>query len=277
MGHVPRVILQSMGGAFVVAMRIYPVPSHKCILHISLVFFVMLPRRDSIGPNPSHASPHSTSGSFGGRRPLNLITNPKTFRATTAQTIESESPTSETAPQDTQTAPPMPPRSPVFPQLPPRNNGLRRQSTRHDTHESFSSALDFPFQSQPQNIVPMPALPPLRTPAPPHTPKRLRLPVHAESVGGFAMPPSPRHGPARGYSHQYTADYTYRFDTMPSPGSDSGSPHYEPADISGGIHADVWPTYNKISQEVDEKKLSKWNADLDVLLIFVSLVLGCGR
>lgn len=55
---------------------------------------------------------------------------------------------------------------------------------------------------------------------------------------------------------------------------DSGPLHSNPADIFGDIHADVWPTYNKISQELDKKKLSKWNADLEVLLIFVSLVLG---
>jgi hypothetical protein len=33
----------------------------------------------------------------------------------------------------------------------------------------------------------------------------------------------------------------------------------------------VWPTYNKLSKEFDEKNLEKWNSDLDVLLIFVSL------
>jgi len=38
------------------------------------------------------------------------------------------------------------------------------------------------------------------------------------------------------------------------------------------MHAGVWPTYNKVSQEFDEKRLKKWNEDLDVLLIFVSLV-----
>ena len=232
----------------------------------------MFSRRNSQSPSPGYPSPHPTGGSFGGtRRPLSLVTTPRTFRATTAQTVETESPHSETSPPDT--APPMPPRQPPFPQLPPRNSGLRRKSTRHDTHESFSSALDFPPQSQSPNIMPMPTPPPLRSPAPPPTPNRPRLPVPIENVGGWAVPPSPRHGSSRGYAHQYTADYTYRFDTIPSPRSDSGSPHYEPADISGGIHANVWPTYNKISQELDEKKLTKWNTDLDVLLIFVSPIL----
>jgi len=56
------------------------------------------------------------------------------------------------------------------------------------------------------------------------------------------------------------------------PRLDSGPAHYEPAGISEGIHAGVWPTYNKVSQEFDEKRLKQWNDDLDVLLIFVSLV-----
>ena len=257
---------------------IYPLPLCDCAKHIPLVFAFMLPRRDSTLPSQGYVSPRPSSGSFGGRRPLSLVTNQKTFRAATSQTEETESPQSETSPQDISaapptTAPPMPPRPPPFPQLPPRNSGLRRQSTRRDTCESFSSAQDFPPQSQPPNIMPMPPLP-SRSPVHPSTPKRLRLPF-SEGVGGF-VPPSPRHGTGRGYSNQYTADYTYRFDTMPSPRSDSGSPHYKPADISGGIHANVWPTYNKISQELDEKKLTKWNTDLDVLLIFVSLLFGGG-
>ena len=59
--------------------------------------------------------------------------------------------------------------------------------------------------------------------------------------------------------------------SVPSPHPDSGPSHDESANISGGIHADVWPTYNRISQEFDQKRLVKWNADLDVLLIFVSV------
>ena len=60
----------------------------------------------------------------------------------------------------------------------------------------------------------------------------------------------------------------------PAPPSrpDSGSAYYEPAGISEGIHAGVWPTYNKVSQEFDEKRLKQWHDDLDVLLIFVSLL-----
>jgi hypothetical protein len=255
----------------------------------------MLPRRDSTIPNPGPASPRPLSGSFNGRRQLSLITNQRTFRAATSQTEETESPQSETSPQDASitpqmvappmtatpttapptTAPPMPPRPPPFPPLPPRNSGFRRQTIRRDTHETYSSAQEFPSQSQSPNIMAMPSFP-SRSPAHPLSPKHLQLRVSGEGVGGFAVPPSPRHGASRGYSNQYTADYNYKFDTLLSPRSDSGSPHYKPTDISGGVHADVWPTYNKISQELDEKKLTKWNSDLDVLLIFVSLVFGDG-
>lgn len=226
----------------------------------------MLPRKRSTGPGPSYTlqSPTSTSGV---RRPLNIVTNQQPFRASTAQTIETESPQSEKSPQGTSDTPPMPPRPSAFPQLPPRSGGLRRQSTLLDTYETFSPALEFP---QPPNFMLMHGPPPPQTPVYPPTPMRSRQPI---PVGGFAAASSPLHGPGREYSHQYTGDYTYRFDAMPSPHSDSDPPHYESADISGGIHANVWPTYNKISQEFDEKTLSKWNTDLDVLLIFVSLAL----
>ena len=69
-----------------------------------------------------------------------------------------------------------------------------------------------------------------------------------------------------------TGDDTYRTD---APRLDSDLHGFE--GISGGVHAKIWPTYNKISQEFDEKRLMKWNADLDVLLIFVSLVVGTGH
>jgi len=67
-----------------------------------------------------------------------------------------------------------------------------------------------------------------------------------------------------------------RLPSIPSP-TDSSLPHFETAGISEGIHAGVWPTYNKISQEFDEKRLKEWNGDLDVLLIFVSLAVEGGH
>jgi len=94
-------------------------------------------------------------------------------------------------------------------------------------------------------------------------------PVPGGGIGGFAFSPS-HHGPSRGDPHHNTGDYAYRFDTVPSLRSNSDPPHYGAEDVTGGIHARVWPTYNKISQDFDEKRLEKWNSDLDVLLIFVS-------
>jgi len=58
---------------------------------------------------------------------------------------------------------------------------------------------------------------------------------------------------------------------------DPGSPRHEAAAISEGIHAGIWPTYNKVSQEFDEKRFKRWNEDLDVLLIFVSPVIDPDR
>ena len=232
----------------------------------------MVPRRNSTTPSSGQTSQCPTSGTFSGRRPLSLFTRQKLPRPSMAQTVETESPQSDSFPQGTSTTPPIPPRpSSHFPQLPPGNNGLRRQSTRRNTYESFSSAPEIPLQSQPPNIIPMPApLLPQNSTHPPPTPIVFHPPAPGEGVGGFAATFSPRRGSSREYLHQYTADYPRRFD-MPSPRSDwAGSPHYESADISGGIHADVWPTYNKISQEFDEKNLAKWNTDLDVLLLFVS-------
>lgn len=188
----------------------------------------MLHRRNSTDPIPGPASPRPRSDSFSDRRPLNLVTNQQPFGASTARTLETDSPQSETSPQE---IPPIPPR-------PPANSGLRRRSTRRGTYEIYDSA-------------PVP-------------------PAPGDGVGGFA---AAHHASSRYSSHlNKTAGYTYLFDAMPSSRSNSGPPHYESADISGGIHANIWPTYNKISREFDEKRLMKWTTDLDVLAIFVSVV-----
>ena len=228
----------------------------------------MLPRRNSANVTPGHIPPRPTRGSVDGRRPLSLITTQQTFRASMALTAETESPESEISPQD---FPPVPPPRPIpSSHAAPSDSELRRQSTRGDTNETFRSALEEHDPSRPPRI-PIPTISEFSE-LPPTTPTRLRQLASGGGVGGFT-PVSPRRGSSRDYS---TVDYTYRFDTMPSPRTDSGPPHYESANISGGIHANVWPAYNRISQEFDEKRLEKWNTDLDVLLIFVSLTVGAG-
>ena len=82
----------------------------------------------------------------------------------------------------------------------------------------------------------------------------------------------PRCGSHHDYSRQHAADYTHRFDTVPSPRSGSGTPHYGSAGIFDGIHADVW--YNKVAKEFDEMSSSRWNEDLGLTLSFVSLIPG---
>ena len=106
------------------------------------------------------------------------------------------------------------------------------------------------------------------------------LPGHFEGPGGFIRPSDqPDFGEGEG---EFISS-----PNQPAPGEGIGgfayphqyyhhTPNYGSADISRGIHAKVWYTYNKVAQQFDEKKLEKWNKDLDTLLIFVSLTLGGG-
>ena len=178
-----------------------------------------------------YVSPGSASGSTGGRRPSNLT--------------ETESPVSEMSYQA------LPPTSP----WPPRSSRPGQGSTQHNTDEILGSTVEENDQPQPPHPL-MPIIPRISE----HYSIQPRQPVPSDNVGGFAPIFSSHHG---------AGDRTHRFDAMSSPPSNSGPPHYKPADISGGIPAEVWPTYNKISQEFDEKRLKKWSADLDVLLISV--------
>ena len=227
----------------------------------------MLPRRNSTNPTTDRVSPRPGSGSTGGRRPLSLIATQQVFRASAAFTVETESPISEASPQESLP----PPRPASFSRLPPANSGLRRQSVRRNSHETFRSALeDVPSgpPSMPTATLPVPQI----SEPPPPTQAQPQQLTPEGGVGGFASTAPPY----RGHSHHSTANYDYRFHTIPSPRSDSDPPHYESADLSGGVHANVWPTYNKISREFDERRLAKWNTDLDVLLIFVSTVVRAG-
>ena len=106
---------------------------------------------------------------------------------------------------------------------------------------------------------------------------RSRRPAPGGGVGGFASIPSPHYESSHDNSRHNTADYTHWFDPTSSTHSHSSSPTYEAAGVSEGVHAEIWATYNKVSQEFDEKRLKKWNEDLDVLLIFVSLVVKGDR
>ena len=96
--------------------------------------------------------------------------------------------------------------------------------------------------------------------APPHdTPTPMDLPIS-----------EPRRRPTR-----RRTDGSHNSASEPTPPQpEPGSAHYETAGVSEGIHAGVWPTYNKASQEFDEKRLKQWNDDLDVLLIFVRVLVG---
>jgi len=229
----------------------------------------------------------STSDSLTGNPPLSVATDPQTLPGSITGIPETESPESSpqsrTAsqappfpqPQTTplvfdRSPPPLPYRSPpplpdrsrqlVFPDPPRGIGGFRRPSTRRDTHETSTLA---PEEHAP--ILPQPPSMPL-----PQVPGHSRAQTQQLGQGGGAGKP-----PAATPFHNKTADYAYRLDTTPFVGgSNPDSLQHEPAALTGDIHAKIWPTYNKISKEFDRKILEKSDSDLDVLLIFVSLVFG---
>ena len=248
---------------------VYILPAIRCIglCTSPLLSVVMLPRRSSTVPSIQVVPP--TSGSF--RRPSGIATNQQTFHAYTAGTLETESPQSGSQRQA------IPPQSQTFPQLPPGSGGLRRKSTRLNTYDTYADVLEehVPASSQPPSIMPIPSPPFSQVsghPAP--APMRPQQPALGGGVGGFAVATPFHHDPSRNDPRHNTSDYNNRFDTMASARSDSSPPQYEPVALTGDIHAEVWPTYNRVSKEFDDKMLEKTNSDLDVLLIFVSLVFG---
>ena len=87
--------------------------------------------------------------------------------------------------------------------------------------------------------------------------------------------PTPMSPPMRGSRRQSTRRGTHEpynsTSEHKSARQESGPAHYEAEGVSEGIHARVWPTYNKVSREFDEDMLRQLNDDLDVVLIFVSL------
>jgi hypothetical protein len=231
---------------------------------ISLLFTIaMLPHRYPTKA-VSNTSSRLTSGSVSGRRPSNLATHQRPFYASTAQAVETESFVSETSPSEILPVPPLPA---SFLPSPPDNSRPRRQQIRRDTLETLCSPTSEEHVPQPPNIMPMPTPSVSQTPVP----SASRQPAPGSGVGGFTSIPLPHHESSRGYN---TADYTRWFDQKFSTHSDSSSPPYETAGTSEGVHAGIWATYNKVSQEFDEKWSKKWNEDLDVLLIFVSLVVN---
>ena len=243
----------------------------------------------------------STSDSFTGNPPLNVTTDQQTLPVSITGITETESP--ESSPQSrtaspappfpqpqtiplvpdrsppplpdrspplvsVRSPPPLPVRSPppvsdrsrqlVFPDFLPGTGGFRRP-TRCDTHETFTSA--------PEEYAPTSPQPPPRVPELPPT-EIQQQPVRG---GGAGKPP------ATTPFHNKTANYDYRLDTTPSAQSNPDSPQHKPAALTGDAYAKIWPTYNKISKEFDSKILEKSDSDLDVLLIFVSLVFGRDR
>jgi len=235
----------------------------------------MLPRRYSYSTRPTlkPTPPQPASDYLSTRRPPNLVTHQQSFHASAAQTVETEPFVSETSSQEIS---PVPLRPVSFPPSHPGNSEPGRQSFRHDTQETlWSSTFEEPVSQQLPNIMSMPTPSSSQTPGIPISPVRSHQPTR--SVGGFAPSPPLHHESSSDHFRHSTADYTHRFDPKFTTNSNPILPPYETVGLSEGVHAGVWATYNRISQEFDEKRLKKWNEDLDVLLIFVSLVVMGGQ
>ena len=102
-------------------------------------------------------------------------------------------------------------------------------------------------------------------------------PIQSQPVSPF-QPPSGNSGSRRQPSRHDTQGTSWsgagRSASTPKPATRSGPspPPYETAGTSEGMHAEFWPTYIKASREFDERRLGKSDRDLDILLVFVSLV-----
>ena len=209
----------------------------------------MLRRRDSTSASPSGGSPS-----------LNLVINQRPFLASTAETEETESPQSETPALPPRPTPPSRPLPSIY--VSPLEEHPHFPSRPPDTvPRSTPQSPQFPQVPQ---ILRFPQIPVYPSPIQPIQP----------SPGGFVgrLPvgsPS-QHGPSR--EHHKTADYTYRSGTPPSFRPDSGPSRYESTNVTRDIHAKIWPTYNRLSQECDEKILARWDCDFNTLLILVSLI-----
>ena len=210
--------------------------------HPPLVSVTVLPLMDSTNVIADVVPPLRPAGGSA-RRPLSRIATQPGIRPTMDLT---ESPESELPPRELPQVSLRPPPS----YSPPVNSGLRRQSIRRGTHEAPPSTLEERVPPRPPSIptaaVPHPSGPIPPTPDP-TGPQRL-----VPDDGVTRCPPTrpPRHGSSRDYS---TGDYPYRFDTMPSPCSDSGPPYYKSTDISGGVHATVWPTLTKYLKNLTKR------------------------
>ena len=221
-------------------------------LHISplLVSFAMISRGSSINVTSGPAFPLPIGGPSSGGPP-SVATDRQPFHADAAGTLETGLPQSETS---SRAIPPLSPPWPTpFPHPPRGVSGLRWESARQNTYDTYPPS--------PEEYAPM------------QYPK----PAPGGGVGGFTPPPPFNRDAGRVHSYRNTANYAYRFDAIPTARSDSDPVHYQSEDITGGVHAEVWPIYNKISEEHDKKMLKELSSELDSLPTFVSVAFGPNR
>ena len=249
----------------------------------------MASRESSMNVNSGPAFPLPFSGSSSDGPP-SMATDQHPFRAGAVDMLETGYPQSETS---SRAIPPLPPPRPTpFPHSPRGVSGLRTLETGPPQLETSSGAIP---PLLPPQLTPFPHSPPRGVSGPrlkltmqntsddyPPSPEgdppvQFPQPTLVDGGGKFKRTPPFNRDPSRVDAHRNTTNYHYRFDTMPSARSDSDPPHNQSGDVTGGAHADVWPIYNKISKEHDDKMLTKWNSDLDVLLVFVSVAFAHNR
>jgi hypothetical protein len=155
-----------------------------------------------------------------------------------------------------------------------------RQSSNLATHQQpfrASTAQTVQVESfvsgtSPSEILPVPLLSAPFPPSPPGNSGPRRQQTLHDTLGTLYSPPLEEHVPPQPPNLMHTPTSSVsQTQEPPTP------PPYKTTTTSEDVHAGVWSTYNKVSREMDEKRLKKWNDDLDVLLIFVSFVVEGDR
>jgi hypothetical protein len=155
-----------------------------------------------------------------------------------------------------------------------------RQSSNLATHQQpphlstaqTVEAESFVSGTSPNEILPVPLLSAPFPQSPPSNSGPGRQQTRHDTSETLCSPLLEKHVPSQPQNFRHMTT---------SSASQTPEPHTLPPSkttaTSEDVHAGVWSTYNEVSQKVDEKRLKKWNEDLDVLLIFVSFVVEGDR
>ena len=146
------------------------------------------------------------------------------------------------------------------------NRGRSRNTPNYASQQQAGSSVDGGRQQDPVTDQVPPREPTIQAPT-------TESPVSEVPALDTPTPMDPLTPEPKGQPTRSKTDESFNPTSEPTPPQPELVPtHYETAGVSEGIYAGVWPIYNKVSKEFDEKRLKQWNDDLDVLLIFVSLL-----